>query len=41
MQQLTKFFEFDKREKEIHKKWDELKIYSYNKSHSGIYLHLG
>jgi valyl-tRNA synthetase len=33
MQQLTKFFEFEKKEKEIHKKWDELKIYSYNKSH--------
>lgn len=30
MQSLPKFFQFETKEEEIHKKWDNIKVYSYN-----------
>ena len=52
MSQLTKFFEFEKEEKNIHTKWDESAVYKYHKSNNEFsidtppptvsgYLHMG
>ena len=53
MQKLTKFFEFEKREAQIHSKWDGLNVYAFNESDADTfsidtppptvsgYLHMG
>ena len=53
MQNLPKFFQFETKEEEIHKKWDDLKVYSYNPNDANTfsidtppptvsgYLHMG
>lgn len=52
-QKLTKFFEFENKEKEIHNKWDELELYKFNNENDNTfsidtppptvsgYLHMG